>query len=175
MSIVQLRRVSGAADGFALLAAILVIVVVSILSLTGLYIAQNDAAGNSVLRQSMKARYAADAGATQVLVNWDADLYGALDPGDSIDTGGPTIRCANSGVGTKPVNGSRRAPMIDIMAGKVGSGGLSGPRRTSYHLNGRRLTPLGQVLSSIAPVPFGRRAGRRVPKFCDCAGGGACS
>ena len=91
MSIVQLRRVSGAADGFALLAAILVIVVVSILSLTGLYIAQNDAAGNSVLRQSMKARYAADAGATQVLVNWDADLYGALDPGDSVDTGWSTL------------------------------------------------------------------------------------
>ena len=77
--------------GFIIPAAIVSMVVISLLALTGLYIAQNDATANRGLGNSWKAFYAADAGAGQVLANWDPNAATELDPGDSIVTGWRTL------------------------------------------------------------------------------------
>lgn len=81
------RRDRQRADGFAIPAAIFVIIVLSLLALGGLYVAQSNAAANAAIRQSWRALYAADAGANRTLANWDRQTYGALDPGDSVDSG----------------------------------------------------------------------------------------
>ena len=73
--------------GFAIPAAVFVIVIVSMLALTGLYVAQNNAWANLGIRRSWKAFYAADAGATHVLARWNRSTYAPLQPGDSVDTG----------------------------------------------------------------------------------------
>ncbi len=77
--------------GFIIPAAIVSMVVISLLALTGLYIAQNDVTANIGLSNSMKAFYAADAGAGQVLANWDPNAATELNPGDSIVTGWRTL------------------------------------------------------------------------------------
>ncbi len=70
--------------GFAVPAAIFVIIVVSLLALGGLYVAQNDAKANTGIRRSWKAFNAANAGATRTVAVWDRPTYGALNPGDSV-------------------------------------------------------------------------------------------
>jgi hypothetical protein len=80
-----------AAGGFAIPAAIFVIAVLLLLALSGLYIAQNDATANDGIRRSLKAFYAANAGAAHVIATWDPANYGALNPGDSLDTGWRTL------------------------------------------------------------------------------------
>ncbi len=67
--------------GFAIPVAIFVIVIVSLLALTGLYVAQNNADANKGLRRSWKAFYAANAGAARVLATWDKKTYRPLEPG----------------------------------------------------------------------------------------------
>ncbi len=76
--------------GFAIPAAIFVIVVVSILALSGLYLAQNNLSANMGMRRSWKALNAADAGAKLVQATWDT-TYPSLSPGDSLDTGWRTL------------------------------------------------------------------------------------
>lgn len=77
--------------GFAILAAIFSIVVVSLLALTGLYVARNDASANDGLHRSWKAFYAADAGASIFMATWESGDYKSLNPGDSVDTGWRTL------------------------------------------------------------------------------------
>ena len=77
--------------GFVIPAAIVSMVVISLLALTGLYIAQNDVTASVGLSNSLKAFYAADAGAGQVLVNWNPSAALDLNPGDSIVTGWRTL------------------------------------------------------------------------------------
>ncbi|NIR45712.1 MAG: hypothetical protein GWN99_15030 [Gemmatimonadetes bacterium] len=72
--------------GFAIPAAVFVIVIVSLLALAGLYVARNNATANTGLRYSLKALYAADAGATSQLADWDRSTR-LLNPGDSTVTG----------------------------------------------------------------------------------------
>lgn len=79
------------ASGFAIPAAVFVIVVVSLLALGGLYVAQNNATANSGIRRGWEALNAADAGAALVMANWDRHTYGALSPGDSVSTGWRTL------------------------------------------------------------------------------------
>lgn len=74
-------------SGFAIPVAVLVIVVVSMLALGGLYVTLSNLAADAGIHRSWKALYAADAGATYVVANWDRTAYGALGPGDSLDTG----------------------------------------------------------------------------------------
>jgi hypothetical protein len=71
-------------DGFAIPAAVMVIVVVSLLALSGLYVAQSNATANAGLRRSWKAFYAADAGAARVTTDWHQSAFRTLDPGDSV-------------------------------------------------------------------------------------------
>jgi hypothetical protein len=73
--------------GFAIPAAIFVIIVVSLLALGGLYVAQNNAKANTGVRRSWKAFNAANAGATHILGRWDRFTYGSMSPGSSIETG----------------------------------------------------------------------------------------
>ncbi|HSG82377.1 MAG TPA: hypothetical protein VLC48_09010 [Gemmatimonadota bacterium] len=70
--------------GFAIPAAVFVIVIVSLLALSGLYVARNNAMANTGLRYSMKALYAADAGAMIEIARWDRAATRNLDPGDSL-------------------------------------------------------------------------------------------
>ncbi len=70
--------------GFAIPIAIFVIVVLSLLALTGLYVAQNNAAANTAVRRSWKAFYAANAGATRTMATWDRATFASLSPGDSV-------------------------------------------------------------------------------------------
>ncbi|MEE8490853.1 MAG: hypothetical protein V3S60_04370 [Acidimicrobiia bacterium] len=77
--------------GFAIPAAILVIVVVSILALSGLYLAQNNLSANMGMRRSWKALNAADAGAAYALATWNDTVAAALNPGDSLDAGWRTL------------------------------------------------------------------------------------
>jgi hypothetical protein len=70
--------------GFAIPAAVFVIVIVSLLALSGLYVARNNALANSGLRSSMKALYAADAGAMIEIARWDRAATRTLAPGDSL-------------------------------------------------------------------------------------------
>ena len=74
-------------DGFAIAAAVFVIVIVSLLALAGLYVTRSDALANSGLRSSLKAMYAADAGATLLLTEWNRSAFRTLDPGDSLQSG----------------------------------------------------------------------------------------
>ncbi len=87
MSSIRISKDPLKASGFAIPAAVFVIVVVSLLALGGLYVAQNNATANAGIRRGWEALYAADAGATQVIANWDRTAYGALNPGDSVSTG----------------------------------------------------------------------------------------
>ena len=74
-------------DGFVIPAVIFVIVVVSLLALSGLYVAQNNADASTGIRRSWKAFNAANAGGARTLANWDRWRYGGLAPGGSFDTG----------------------------------------------------------------------------------------
>jgi hypothetical protein len=78
-------------QGFAIPAAIFVIIVVSLLALAGLYVAQNNATANVGIARGQEALYAADAGATQVIGTWNRSEYRMMNPGDSIDTGWRTL------------------------------------------------------------------------------------
>ncbi len=95
MSAVQItdrsRPLDPFANGFAIPAAIFVIVVLSLLAIAGLYVAQSNATANTGIRQSRKALYAADAGATQEIGTWNRSTYRALDPGDSLVTDWRTL------------------------------------------------------------------------------------
>jgi hypothetical protein len=70
--------------GFAIPAAVFVIVIVSLLALAGLYVARNNVIANMGLRSSMKALYAADAGAMTSIAVWDRRISRTLNPGDSV-------------------------------------------------------------------------------------------
>jgi hypothetical protein len=83
----RLQTSIGGPHGFAIPAAIIVIIVVSMLALAGLYMAQSDATANAGLGRSWKALYAADAGATLVMGDWNRLGLPALTPGDSFDRG----------------------------------------------------------------------------------------
>jgi hypothetical protein len=74
-------------DGFAIPVAIFVMLVLSLLALSGMYITQSNAAGNLGIRRSHTAFNAANAGAVHVLGTWDRWTYGVMKPGDSHDTG----------------------------------------------------------------------------------------
>ncbi|UCC71237.1 MAG: hypothetical protein JSV86_12685 [Gemmatimonadota bacterium] len=78
-------------DGFAIPAAVFVIVVLTLLALSGLYIARSNATANVGVRLSLKALYAADAGATQVIGTWDRAQLLLLNPGDSVVTAWQTL------------------------------------------------------------------------------------
>jgi hypothetical protein len=78
-------------DGFAIPAAIFVIVVVSLLALSGIYVAQSNATANAGIQSSWRALYAADAGAAEVIATWERSDYVTLMPGDSVDTGWRTL------------------------------------------------------------------------------------
>ncbi|UCC81758.1 MAG: hypothetical protein JSW46_12185 [Gemmatimonadota bacterium] len=73
-------------DGFAIPAAIFVIVVLTLVALAGLYVAQSNATANTGIRLSLRALYAADAGATEVIGTWDRGAFLQLNPGDSAVT-----------------------------------------------------------------------------------------
>jgi type II secretory pathway pseudopilin PulG len=73
--------------GFAIPAAIVVMVVVSLLALSGLYVARNNSAANNGLRMSTKALYAADAAAQDLISDWRQLDFRTLAPGDSTSTG----------------------------------------------------------------------------------------
>jgi len=73
--------------GFAIPAAIFVIIVVSLLALSGLYVAQNNADASTGIRRSWKAFNAANAGAAHTLATWDRWRAGGLAPGESYQTG----------------------------------------------------------------------------------------
>jgi hypothetical protein len=73
-------------DGFAIPAAVFVIVVLTIVAIAGLYIAQSNATANTGIRLSLRALYAADAGATEVIGTWDRATFLQLSPGDSAVT-----------------------------------------------------------------------------------------
>ena len=77
--------------GFAIPAAVLVLVVLSMLGLGGLYVAVTNLAADLSVRRGSKALYAAEAGANRVIATWDRAAYGALNPGDSVDTGWQTL------------------------------------------------------------------------------------
>jgi hypothetical protein len=72
--------------GFAIPAAVFVIVVLTLVALAGLYVAQSNATANTGVRLSLKALYAADAGATEVIGTWDRATFLQLNPGDSAVT-----------------------------------------------------------------------------------------
>ncbi|KPK80139.1 MAG: hypothetical protein AMS25_10090 [Gemmatimonas sp. SM23_52] len=91
MSSIRISKAPLTAGGFAIPAAVFVIVVLSLLALGGLYVAQNNATANAGIRRGWEALYAADAGAAQVMANWDRVTYGALSPGDSVSTGWRTL------------------------------------------------------------------------------------
>jgi hypothetical protein len=91
MSSIRISKEPTKASGFAIPAAVFVIVVLSLLALGGLYVAQNNATANAGIRRGWEALYAADAGATQMMANWDRHTYGALSPGDSVSTGWRTL------------------------------------------------------------------------------------
>ncbi len=77
--------------GFVIPAAVVAMVVISLLALTGLYIAQNDARANIGISQSWKAFYAADAGTAEVFATWPDSIGRKLSPGDSLATGWRTL------------------------------------------------------------------------------------
>lgn len=85
--IVRGRRV----EGFAIPAAVFVIVVVSLLALSGLYMAQSNYQATAAISNGWRALYAADAGATRVLAAWNRPAYNALGPGDSLASGWRTL------------------------------------------------------------------------------------
>jgi hypothetical protein len=78
-------------DGFAIPAAIFAIIVVSLLALSGLYMAQTNATASTGIRRGWKAFNAANAGAAHVLATWDRWRYGGLAPGGLYDTGWQTL------------------------------------------------------------------------------------
>ncbi len=84
-------RLSRDSRGFIIPAAIVAMIVVSLMALTGLYVAQNTASANIGISNSWKALYAADAGAKQILLNWKAEPLRNLAPGESFDTGWRTL------------------------------------------------------------------------------------
>ncbi len=118
--------------GFAIPAAIFVIIVLSLLALTGLYVAQNNAVANTGIRFSWKAFYAANAGATRVLATWDRTAYEALAPGDS--TTGPWQ--------TLPDGSQYRTTVLRVDDGVAGNTplyrlrtvGRPGPRQTAQRI-----------------------------------------
>jgi hypothetical protein len=73
--------------GFAIPAAIFAIVVISLLALSGLYVAQNNAKASTGIRRSWKAFNAANAGAMHMLAHWDRSTYSGLAPGVIHNTG----------------------------------------------------------------------------------------
>jgi hypothetical protein len=73
-------------EGFAIPAAVFVIVVLTLVALAGLYVAQSNATANTGIRLSLRALYAADAGATEVIGTWDRATFLQLNPGDSAVT-----------------------------------------------------------------------------------------
>lgn len=73
-------------DGFAIPAAVFVIVVLTLVALAGLYVAQSNSTANTGIRLSLRALYAADAGATEVIATWDRGTFLQLNPGDSAVT-----------------------------------------------------------------------------------------
>ncbi len=83
---------SNRVSGFAIPAAVFVIVIVSLLALGGLYVAQSNAAASNGTRLSLKAFYAANAGAEQVLATWKRRAYLTMAPGDSLDTNWQSLR-----------------------------------------------------------------------------------
>jgi hypothetical protein len=87
MNATQTRRGSWGTAGFAIPVAIFVMVVLSLLALTGLYISRSNAEGNLGIRRSYQAFNAANAGGVHVLGTWDRWTYGVMNPGDSHDTG----------------------------------------------------------------------------------------
>lgn len=106
---------SGRRDGgFAIPVAVLVIVVVSMLALGGLYVTLSNLAADAGIRRSWKALYAADAGATYVIANWDRTAYGALRPGDSVDTGWRPL----------PDGSSYRTILLRVDDGSAGSSAM---------------------------------------------------
>ncbi len=82
----RMQNIRHGTAGFAIPIAIFVIVVLSLLALTGLYVAQSNAAANTAVRRSWKAFYAANAGATRSMAIWDRATFAALSPGDSAVT-----------------------------------------------------------------------------------------
>lgn len=103
-----------AREGFAIPVAILVIVVVSMLALGGVYVALGNLASDTAVRRSWKALYAADAGAARVVATWDRTAYGALNPGDSVDTGWRPL----------PDGSSYRTIVLRVDAGAAGTPAL---------------------------------------------------
>lgn len=86
MRAVQLIDRARRDDGFAIPAAVFVIVVLTLVALAGLYVAQSNSTANTGIRLSLRALYAADAGANQVVGTWSSSQYRLLDPGDSVTT-----------------------------------------------------------------------------------------
>ncbi len=79
----RLRSLTLDRDGFAIPAAIFVIVVISLLAVSGLYVAQNNAAASVGIRRSWRAFYAANAGAAYFVATAHGPTYTKLEPGDS--------------------------------------------------------------------------------------------
>lgn len=100
--------------GFAIPVAVLVIVVVSMLALGGLYVALGNLASDAAVHRSWKALYAADAGAARIVATWDRTAYGALNPGDSVDTGWRPL----------PDGSSYRTIVLRVDAGAAGTPAL---------------------------------------------------
>jgi len=87
MNAARLNRVCLGTQGFAIPVAIFVMVVLSLLALSGLYISRSNAQGNLGIGRSYQAFNAANAGGVHILGTWDRWTYGVMDPGDSHDTG----------------------------------------------------------------------------------------
>jgi hypothetical protein len=86
MRAVQLIDRARRHDGFAIPAAVFVIVVLTLVAIAGLYVAQSNATANTGIRLSLRALYAADAGSNQVIGTWSSSRYRLLNPGDSVTT-----------------------------------------------------------------------------------------
>lgn len=73
--------------GFALPVALMLMLVGTVLVMSGLHVAHSDLAANRAVRLSHAALRAAEAGGYRTLVRWETTGADSLAPGDSTDTG----------------------------------------------------------------------------------------
>ena len=73
--------------GFILPAVLFALTVLMVVGLTAIETSGTERTASNALKQSMEAFYAAEAGATQVLANWDAASYDTISAGTALDLG----------------------------------------------------------------------------------------
>ncbi len=137
-------------DGFALVAVLFVLVVLTAVSIVSLRTTGDEMRAGRAMRESVRAFYAAEAGANAAIAAWDQAAYDTLlaTPGDSSVSGWQTLDNGSSyRAVVRRVDGGSGSAVYSVTSTGRGVGGLWGQRALGVTLH-TVWAPVSSVVTS---------------------------